>query len=74
MPLADFAKRILSVGETLYQWLALCAGLDQNAREKVALYAEEVAATLARAAAALTRLEKHPMNQSNALRARPETS
>ena len=69
MPLADFAKRILAVAETIYEWLAFCAGLDQGAREKVALYAEEIAATLARAADALTRLEVHPQDRAYSLSA-----
>lgn len=69
MPLADYAKRILAVAETIYQWLGVCAGLDQAAREKVALYAEEIAATLARAADALARLEAQPKDKIHSLSA-----
>jgi hypothetical protein len=42
------------------RWLALAARLDGLRREKVALYAEEVAATLARAATDLATLEIYP--------------
>ena len=69
MPLADYTKRILAVAETIYQWLAFCAGLDQSAREKVALYSEEIAATLARAADALARLDAGPQDQTCSLAA-----
>lgn len=69
MPLADYAKRLLSLAETIYQWLGAFTGLEQGAREKVALYAEEIAATLARAATALAGLEAHPADKSSILSA-----
>ena len=40
--------------------MALAARLDSLRREKVALYAEEIAATLGRASAALATLESRP--------------
>jgi hypothetical protein len=67
MPLADYARRLTALAQTIYQWLGLIAGLDQNQREKVALYAEEIAASLARAAKALTELETAPADRPNIL-------
>jgi hypothetical protein len=57
MRLADYAQRLIELGKTFYSWLAAMHDLDRDRREKAALYAEEVASTLARAATALTRLE-----------------
>ena len=67
MPLADFAKRLLSLSQTIYQWLGQLAGLNGQQREKVALYAEEIAATLARAAIALAALETQPADKQRVL-------
>ena len=69
MPLACYAKRLAALAQTIYQWLGVLAGLDQSARDKVALYAEEIAATLARAATALARLESQPADKASILAA-----
>ncbi|MFT3732715.1 MAG: hypothetical protein QM780_15050 [Hyphomicrobium sp.] len=60
MRLADYAQRLSDLARTVNRWLALAAKIDGQRREKVALYAEEVAATLARAAGSLTVLEGDP--------------
>ncbi|MFA5957458.1 hypothetical protein [Hyphomicrobium sp.] len=60
MRFADYAQRLSDLARTVNRWLALAAKLDGLRREKVALYAEEVAATLARAAADLALLERIP--------------
>jgi hypothetical protein len=60
MRLLDFTIRLLGLSETLHRWQAALAGLENERREKVARYAEEIAATLARAAAALSGLEQDP--------------
>jgi hypothetical protein len=60
MRLADYAERLLELARTVNRWLALLSRLDGARREKVALYAEEVAATLARAASGLAALEGTP--------------
>jgi hypothetical protein len=69
MPLADYAKRLLHLAETIYQWLGTFAGLEAQAREKVALFSEEIAASLARAAMALTELEAKPGDKASILTA-----
>jgi hypothetical protein len=60
MRLADYVRRLAELGATVHRWLAVAARLDGVRREKVALYAEEIAATLGRASAALTTLEARP--------------
>lgn len=60
MRIADYAHRLSELARTVNRWLALAASLDALRREKVALYAEEVAATLARAADHLAMLEIYP--------------
>ena len=60
MRLADYAKRLLSLAETVHRWLAALAMLDRERRGRVAGYAERIADTIARAADALHRLDKAP--------------
>ncbi len=60
MRLADYVQRLSDLARTVNRWLALAAKLDGLGREKVALYAEEVAATLARAVGYLGTLETAP--------------
>ncbi len=72
MRLADYAQRLSELARTVNRWLALAAKLDGQRREKVALYAEEVAATLARAATSLAVLEGDPHNRPALLSATRE--
>ena len=72
MRLADYAKHLTSLGETIYQWVVQLTEIDRQRREKVALYAEEIAATLARAATALAALEAAPHDRSALLTATRE--
>jgi hypothetical protein len=60
MRLADLSRIVLGLAETAHRWLAALATLEEGHRAKVARYAEEIAATLARAAEALVRLETEP--------------
>jgi hypothetical protein len=72
MRLAAYVQRLSALAETIHRWLAAAARLDSLNREKVALYAEEIAATLARAATALGRLETMPDDRTAALTATRE--
>jgi hypothetical protein len=54
--LPDYAQRLLRLAETVHGWLGALGGLDHRRRLRVAAYAEEIAATLARAGDALQRL------------------
>jgi hypothetical protein len=72
MRLAAYLQRLSSFAEAIHRWLAVAARLDNLGREKVALYAEEIAATLGRAATALGRLETAPNDRSAVLTATRE--
>ena len=72
MRFADYAQRLSDLARTVNRWLALAAELDSLRRDKVALYAEEVAATLARAATNLAVLEGDPLDRPALLSATRE--
>jgi hypothetical protein len=72
MRLAAYIRRLSAFAQTVHRWLALAARLDSLSREKVALYTEEIAATLARAATALQTLEIAPDDRAAALTATRE--
>lgn len=60
MNFTEYATRLTSLASTLLRWLSLAKRLDEAKRERAALYSEEIAATLARASAALAALEGSP--------------
>lgn len=60
MPILDYTIKILGLSEAISRWRESILKLETERREKVARYAEEIAATLARAAAAFAQLEKGP--------------
>ena len=62
MALSDFILRLIGLTETLGTWHKNLQALGAERREKVARLLEEIAATLARATHALTRLEQEPKN------------
>lgn len=66
MRFADYTKRLLDLARTLHQWIGALSALDTSRRERVAHYAEEIAATLSRASEALGRLETEPGDRAAA--------
>jgi hypothetical protein len=62
--LADHSRRLLGLAQAIHRWLGQLAALDEARRAKVADYADEVAATLARAGEALARLELEPADKA----------
>jgi hypothetical protein len=60
MRLLDFTIKLLGLSEAIHKWRGFLAELDSNRRAKVARYADEIAGTLARAAAAFAALERDP--------------
>jgi hypothetical protein len=60
LPFADYARRLLSIAETVHRWLDSLSGLDHARRTRVATYADRIAATLARAGEALHGVELAP--------------
>ena len=63
MPLTDYALQLLRLAETVHGWLGALTALDRKRRLRVAAYADEIAATLARAGDALQRLEAGPQDK-----------
>jgi len=61
--LTDYARRLLGLAETVHRWLGALAALDHARRMRIAGYAEEIAATIARAVEALERLEGSPRDR-----------
>jgi hypothetical protein len=60
MPIRQFLLRLIGITRTLQTWQAALLSLDTARRDKLAAYAEEIAATFARAAQAFTILERTP--------------
>jgi hypothetical protein len=60
--LPDYAQRLLRLAETVHGWLGAMGALDHKRRLRVAAYADEIAATLARAGDALARLKTEPVS------------
>ncbi len=64
MRIADYAQRLLRLAETVHGWLGALGALDHKRRLRVAAYAGEIAATLARAGGALQRLGAVPRDRA----------
>src|SRR6185436_2224909 len=60
MHLLDYTLKLLGLSEAIHRWLGALGTLETDRREKVARYAEAIAATLGRAAAAFAVLDKDP--------------
>lgn len=60
LPIAEYARCLLAIAETVHCWLTALRALDDVRRARVAAYAEKIAATLERAAVALKQLEAGP--------------
>lgn len=60
MHLTEYSDRVLSLAQAIYRWLGALSGLDEARRIKLAGYADEIAATLARAADTMVRLDLDP--------------
>jgi hypothetical protein len=58
--LLAYIAKLVHLSQTLLRWRGLIGDLDARQRDRIADYAVEIANTLARAAAALARLEKDP--------------
>ena len=66
MDLADYSRKLLAIAELLHGWAGSLVALDASRREKVACFAEEIAATLARAGEAAATLEADPASKAAA--------
>ena len=63
MPFSAYAVKLVALAETLHRWLSVLTGLDRANRERIADYAEAIAATLSRAAEALERAGADPRDR-----------
>lgn len=72
MPFSIYTVKLLGLAQTLHRWLGILCGLDRHNRERIAGYAEAIAATLARAASALTRLDGASADAAASVAARME--
>lgn len=63
MRVIDIALKLLGLADVICAWQTKLARLDKVKRSKVSEYAESVAASLARLAAALERLEGEPTDR-----------
>ena len=66
MRLLRNAERLLRLAEAVHGWLGALGALDHKRRLRVAAYADEIAATLARAGDALARLKTKPASRDKA--------
>lgn len=60
MRVTDITLKLLGLIESIAKLQSVIAGTDEKRRERIALYAEAVAGTLARATDAFERLDKDP--------------
>ncbi len=58
MRVTDIALKLLGLTEVIAKWRGMLAEGDRRRRERIARYADEIAGTIGRAAAAFERLEK----------------
>lgn len=71
MPLTSYLLKLLGLSQAIASWKAALASLETARREKIAMYADAIAATFARAAAAFAALERDaadPLAQREAVR------
>ena len=66
MRTTDVTFKLLSIGQALRRWQGAMAEVDERRRDRIARYAEEIAATLARTADAFERLEREPGDKAAA--------
>ena len=66
MRIVDFTLKVLGITEAMHRWHITVADVDDRRRDKIARYAEEIAATLARIAEAIERLDRDPADKAAA--------
>jgi len=61
---AEYTRQLLALAETVHRWLGALSALDRERRLRIADYADEIAATLARATEALEKLQSGPHDKT----------
>lgn len=64
MRLVDYTLKLTGLSKAMRRWHGVLSALDAAQREKVARFAEQIAATLARAAEAFEQIERDPAERS----------
>jgi len=64
MRVADFTVKLAALTRTIADWRSSILATDRERRERIARYAEAIAATLARMGRALERLERKPTDRA----------
>ena len=72
MRITDLATGFLRLAKVLHGWLELLTGLEASRRQRISVYADEIAATLGRAAQALQLSQAQPRNRHAAQQASKE--
>ena len=67
LPITTYVLKLLGLSQAIHAWQSTLAKLESARREKIALYADAIAATLARASSAFSTLERDP-SDNRALR------
>lgn len=62
--LVDFTLKFIGLSAAMRKWHGILSALDEGRRDKVARFAEQIAATLARAVEAFERIERDPREQA----------
>lgn len=61
---ADYSRKLLGLARAIHRWLSMLSTLDARRRERIAKFADEIAATLQRAADGLARIEADPLDKA----------
>jgi hypothetical protein len=64
LKVVDYTLKLLGITESLRRWQGVFSEVDDKRRDRVAKYADEIAATLGRAIEAYERLEKDPADRA----------
>lgn len=64
MRIVDYTLKLLGITEIMRRWQSVISDMDNSRRDRIARYADEVAATLGRATNALDRLERDPADRA----------
>jgi hypothetical protein len=60
MRLVDVTLKVLGISEAIRRWQGVVGELDSSRRDRIARYAEEIAASIARTATAVAQLDDDP--------------
>lgn len=72
MRIIDYTLKLLGITEIMRRWQSVIAEVDDRRRDRIARYADEIAATLARATEAIEKLERDPADRIAARTVRRE--